>query len=54
MSVSLITEDVELLFFLGGLTGIELLIFSLFRLDVTDKHVVTPFLFLGFLSFAFI
>lgn len=52
ISFSLTTEDVELLFFLGGRTGVELFFLSLFKLEVTDKHVVTPFLFLGFRSFA--
>lgn len=54
MSLSLAIDDVVLLFFLGGRTGMELPDLSLFKLEVTDIQVVTPFLFLGFLSLAFI
>lgn len=52
-SMSLITEEQELFFFLGGLTGAELPPqFSLKTLEATDIQV-TPFLFFGFISLAF-
>lgn len=48
LSLSLVVEDVELLFFLGGLTGIT----SVGMLDVIDMQLI-PFLVLGLLSFDF-